>query len=341
MDQVGIKQVAAAAKVSRGTVDRVLHGRSGVNSRTRQRVLEIVRSLGYRPNFAARTLRRNLCLKIAAINFPAHSPLFFDSLRNGISAAVNPLSGTIKVQFYGREFCDSPKTAFDQTPSCGLSGVILAPGAGRVNRQVFDEAVRRGIPIVCVASDMPENPRLSAVMARPYVCGALAAEVIGLARSRPGAVAAVTGWLTNFNHSEKVRGFRTKLSDAPGLRVETVLETLDEPALVYDQTAKLLANCSDLRAIYVTTSHSLPVIEALRMAGRLAETYVVTTDLFNELKPLIRDRVVLATIHQKPFEQGQLAFRVLYEYLSEGVQPATVINVNPALILSSNMEGAG
>ena len=340
MDEVGIKQVAEVAKVSRGTVDRVLHGRSGVSSRTRQRVLEVVRSLGYRPNFAARTLRRNLRLQIAAINFPAYSPLFFDSLRNGISAAANPLSGTIKLQFYGREFCDSPETAFDQTPS-RLNGVLLPPGAGQVNRRVFDEAMRRGIPVVCLASDMPESPRLSAVMARPYVCGALAAELIGLATSRPGAVAAVTGWLTNFNHSEKVRGFRTKLSRAPGLRVEAVLETLDEPALVYDQTAKLLANCNDLRAIYVTTSHSLPVIEALRTAGRVAETHVVTTDLFSELKPLIRDRVVLATINQKPFEQGQLAFRVLYEYLSEGVQPATVINVDPTLILSSNVESAG
>ena len=52
----GVHLIAEIAGVSRGTVDRALHGRGEINDATRQRVLEIARQIGYRPNPAARAL---------------------------------------------------------------------------------------------------------------------------------------------------------------------------------------------------------------------------------------------------------------------------------------------
>src|ERR1035441_673895 len=48
----GIPQIAELAGVSIGTVDRALHGRPGINDETRQRVLDIAKKIGYRPNLA-------------------------------------------------------------------------------------------------------------------------------------------------------------------------------------------------------------------------------------------------------------------------------------------------
>lgn len=48
--------VAARAGVSHQTVSRVLNGFEGVRPRTRERVFEAIQALGYRRNFAARTL---------------------------------------------------------------------------------------------------------------------------------------------------------------------------------------------------------------------------------------------------------------------------------------------
>ena len=56
MKRVGVREIASAAGVSIGTVDRALNGRKEVNAQTRDRILEIARKLGYEPNAAARAL---------------------------------------------------------------------------------------------------------------------------------------------------------------------------------------------------------------------------------------------------------------------------------------------
>ena len=53
----GIRDIAEALGTSIGTVDRALHGRSGVSARTKARVLRMAEQLGYKPNIAARSLK--------------------------------------------------------------------------------------------------------------------------------------------------------------------------------------------------------------------------------------------------------------------------------------------
>jgi DNA-binding LacI/PurR family transcriptional regulator len=51
-----LEEVAARAKVSRGTVSRVINASANVSPRTRKAVLQAIDELGYAPNRAARTL---------------------------------------------------------------------------------------------------------------------------------------------------------------------------------------------------------------------------------------------------------------------------------------------
>ena len=75
--QSALREIAAAAGISIGTVDRALHNRAGVNPKTRNQVLKIAEKLGYKPNIAARTLKLNRRLRIAA-HLPRQIASFFD-----------------------------------------------------------------------------------------------------------------------------------------------------------------------------------------------------------------------------------------------------------------------
>lgn len=48
-ERIRIKDIARLADVSVGTVDRVLHGRTGVSEASRKRVEEILKQLDYQP----------------------------------------------------------------------------------------------------------------------------------------------------------------------------------------------------------------------------------------------------------------------------------------------------
>ncbi|MER5199913.1 LacI family DNA-binding transcriptional regulator [Streptomyces sp. NPDC002884] len=61
--------VARLAGVSSQTVSRVSNGYAGVNEETRQQVLEAMKELGYRPNSAARALKRGEFRTIGVITF--------------------------------------------------------------------------------------------------------------------------------------------------------------------------------------------------------------------------------------------------------------------------------
>lgn len=58
-DRIRIKDIAQMAGVSVGTVDRVLHSRSGVSESSRIKVEEILKKLNYQPNMYASALASN------------------------------------------------------------------------------------------------------------------------------------------------------------------------------------------------------------------------------------------------------------------------------------------
>ena len=72
---VTIKEIAAMAGVSRGTVDKVLNHRPGVKKETKEKVLKIAKEMNYQPNFLGKALVQSKDpLKIGIILTPEYNP---------------------------------------------------------------------------------------------------------------------------------------------------------------------------------------------------------------------------------------------------------------------------
>jgi LacI family transcriptional regulator len=65
---------------------------------------------------------------------------------------------------------------------------------------------------------------------------------------------------------------------------------------------------------------------------------IIATDLFPALIEEIRGGKVTATIHQRPYMQGRLAFRVLQEFLVHGRCPAFRVTLAPHLVMAGNLD---
>ena len=65
--KITINDVALAAGVSKGTVDRVLHNRGEVSRKSREKVMRVIEELGYKPNLYASVLASRRLQKIVCI----------------------------------------------------------------------------------------------------------------------------------------------------------------------------------------------------------------------------------------------------------------------------------
>jgi LacI family transcriptional regulator len=335
----GIKEIAKALDVSIGTVDRALHGRAGINPLTRAKVLKMAQTLGYRPNLAARFLKSQRQLQIS-VQLPVEITTFFDALRAGIREGAAPFAPSVHLEFRSYpSLGEGDAAVFEQALAKGAQGMIIAPGEPASIRPLIRKAARRNVPVVCVSTDAPGTERLAAVTACPHTSGAIVGELLGRLLREPGRVAVITGSLATEDHAEKLKGFRSSLAMfGGGLEVARVIEAHDNGQLAYGGMKALIRENSELRAVYVSTSNSLPVLQAIEESGLSGRVVVIATDLFPELVPLIRSGRVLATIYQRPITQGRLAFQALHQFLIEGQCPLPKIRVAPHIVMNSNLD---
>lgn len=335
----GIKDIARAAGVSIGTVDRALHDKPGISPSTRQRVLDAAASLGYRPNLAARRLQSGSAIRISA-HLPRELAVFWDPVREGVRQAAALLQPALQV-----EFRDHPRLghgdveSFREALDAGVHGLVVAPGDPLALGPWIERAAKRKIPVVCVVTDAPDTKRLTSVSADPFTVGAVAGELLGRFVPRGGPVGFFTGWLGTQDHADKLRGFESSLAAAgPRFSIASIVEAHDDEAAGYRQAVSLLRSRVDLTGIFVSTVNSLPVLEAIKQEGRADSLTVVTTDLFPGLVEWIRQGTVAATVYQRPVTQGRMALHALYQYLLDGTVPLPRIKVVPHVVMRSNLD---
>jgi LacI family transcriptional regulator len=335
----GIKDIARALGISIGTVDRALHERAGVSLKTKARALQMAEQLGYKPNLAAQALKLNRTIEIGVV-LPKHISHFFDPLRAGIRAAAAATVGLhVEVTFkeyprLGQGDAELLEAALKE----GYDGIIFTPGNPRKLDSIIHRLTRRGTAMFCVASDAPGSERIGLVSADAYTSGALAAELLAYKLYRKAHVATITGELTTLDHAEKLRGFAATLATlAPHLSLLPAIESHERPKEAYRQTLSLILGDTKPQGLYISTANSIPVFKALSEQGQLGKIQVVTTDLFRDLVPLIETGKVFATIYQRPFAQGKLAFESLIAYLLKDKKISPIIRLAPHIIFRSNL----
>jgi LacI family transcriptional regulator len=332
--------IADAVGVSTGTVHRALHGHAGVNPGTKMRVLETAKSLGYRPNLAARFLSSRRSLRVS-VNTLQGTTSFWDEVRAGITEeARSLLMENVDLEFrtYPR-LGDGEEEAFEAALQAKVDGIIVFSSRPEKLRNRILRASRNHIPVMCVTTDAPNTGRLAVVSIDTLASGALVADLMGHFSPRPGPVAVTLSDLRITEHSEKYSGFqKTMRTLYPKMPVLDPVEDHDIEPEAYEKCRKLLEAHPDLSGIYVTTEASVPVLNAVRDAGLLGKLTIITTDLFAALVPHLRSGAVSATIYQRPRTQGRMAFRVLHEFLAEGECPSYQITLAPHLVMRGNLD---
>lgn len=337
--RAGIREIANALGISIGTVDRALHGREGVSAQTCERVLKMARKLNYSPNIAARNLKLNRRFHIGVF-LPEQIASFFDQVRAGIRASLESgMAANVEAVFHSYpRLRDGDIEAMEAAKWRQFDGLLLAPGNPAKVSSICRIAEEDGKPIVFVATDAPRMQRLSSVAVESTVSGGIAAELLGQLIPASHEVIAITGDLKVQDHADKLRGFAASLATlAPHLIMLPAIESHESVRDAHRATLRTLKDHPNLRGIYINTANSLPVIAALEESGKAGKVKVIATDFFPEMAQFIESGLVFASLHQRPFTQGKVAFEVLSRFLVSGSAPRPSIRLAPHVVLRSNL----
>jgi len=332
--------IADALGISTGTVHRALHNHPGVSAATRSRVLQVSKSLGYRPNLAARFLSQRKQFRIS-VNTLSGTTSFWDEVRDGINQGARAL-GVENVELDFRTYPllgEAEEEAFVSATRAESNGIIAFPSRPKNFRAWMKRAAKSKMPVVCVSTDAPDSGRLAVISIDTMASGSLAADLIGKFAGSEGKAATTLSALSINEHAEKFQAFRSTLESLhPEMKVLEPIEDHDAESEAYDKCRALFLAHPDLAGLYISTEASIPVIEAARDSGMLGRLAIITTDLFPKLAEEIRAGNVAATIYQRPRAQGRFAFQVLYNYLADGRLPQPQVTLVPHLVMRGNLD---
>lgn len=145
--EVTLKDVAAAAKVSRATAARALSSYGYVNGETAQRVTEAAAKLGYRANRVARALRRGQLPIIGFMPGDIQNP-FFARIAHHLEAVLRKRGYNLLIAS-SEEDTDQEKELLESLRSLSIRGFVLAPTSANDNRHIA-RLVREGLPVVLI-----------------------------------------------------------------------------------------------------------------------------------------------------------------------------------------------
>lgn len=217
---VSVRDVAAAASVSVGTVSNVLNRPEKVSAATVARVTQAIEELGFVRNDAARQLRAGRSRSIALIVLDAANPFFAEVARGAQDRAAE--SGLSVLLGNSDERSDREDAYVELFREQRVNGVLVTPVDGDLGR--FQRLHDGGVPVVLVDHEDAERG-FGSVSVDDIEGGHLAAShLLSTGRRR---IAFIGGPRTLRQVADRLEGARRAIAEVP----EATLEVLEMSAL--------------------------------------------------------------------------------------------------------------
>lgn len=301
-----VKEIAALAGVSRGTVDRVLHNRPGVSRESYERVAKIIEEHHFRPNTLARALsRKQVPKKIGVIINSIGNPFFDDVLSGLRQCRADHISYDLSMEIRELKGYDpeQQKNAVEEMLRLRVDGLIITPINHPTVRSVLKRLTDHNMPVITLNTDLEdEAARTDYIGCDYFESGRLAGGVLDLLAWRePVRVGIVQGSEDIRGHVQRLAGFRAIADTLQGISVAWQVSCQDDDAVAYRQTSAMLRQ-TPVDLVYVVASGTAGVMRAIEESA--CPTVAITNDILPVTEEYLEKGIIKATIFQHPFEQG-------------------------------------
>jgi DNA-binding LacI/PurR family transcriptional regulator len=307
-----IKDVAKLAGVSVATVSRVINGSDAVHDATRQKVMDAIKELGYRPNLLGRYLRRTET-KMVLVLLPTISNPFYSKIVLGIEDVAQKNGYSIML-------CNTNSDVEREKIYIGLLRNRLADGvifmAPAIESDLLSD-IARNFPTAQCCEYKEEAPAPHVSIDNYSAARKAVKHLLDLGHER---IAMITSDNNFISTKERERAYRQVLEEygiefnpalirhgdygfRSGLR--SMLQLLDQP-----QRPTAVFCISDMMAIGAIKA---AFEKGLDVPGDLAVCGFDDIEFANMFEPPI------TTIAQPKYDLGCMAMRLMLKQIEEGI----------------------
>ncbi len=323
---VTIKEIAARAGVSIGTVDRVIHNRGRVLGTTGERVRRILKELNYRPNIFAKNLKLSRTFTFGVLMpKPIQDSMYWAMPIKGMVRAQSELSAQkiqVKHFYYDKYSEASFFRSSRELLAAKLDGLLIAPVLSKVVHS-FIRDVPAGVPYVFFDSFIPDADYVSYIGQDAFQSGVLSARLMEMVMKEKGAIAIVRVLPEDYHIDDRVKGFLVHCLKNPGIR--TIVYDTDgnkNPVTRQKTFQKILVENPDLKGIFVTNAITHQIARYVKAHAPEKGVHVIGYDLIEENIRYLKEGWIDFLISQQSERQGYEGIYTLYRHvvLKEAVE---------------------
>ncbi len=345
-DKIRIKDIAARAGVSVGTVDRVLHNRPNVSKESLEKVNKALEEVDYQPNMYASALAYNKSYTFICL-IPRHeSEAYWEEIEQGAQAATErrrDFGIRLKILYYERfntpSFTRIAADCLKQQPD----GVIMVPAQLDVTTRFAQQLQDAGVPFILLDSYLPDLKPLSFYGQDSFQSGYFAARMLMLLAFREKEIMLMkqlkNGHIGSKQQSNRETGFRHYMHDHYPHIVITELDLpLDKRHEDYDSILEDFFTTHPYVHHCITFNSKAHLVGDFLLRTNRRNIQIMGYDMVPKNEECVRQGSISFLIAQHAYRQGYSCVESLFEaiVLKKEVNP---VNYMPIELLTKENVG--
>jgi len=340
---MGIKKIAKLANVSIGTVDRVLHKRTGVSKETEERVRRVIEEIGYTKNTMASRLKLASVKKIKfAVLFPEAKQKwnYWKLPKKGIAKAVEELN-ELGVEVDDYLFVDSSSFR-SQTQKIFLQNydaIVTVAFFEKESNELLLKANKKKIPLVFIDTEIKLKGKANFIRQNSHKAGMVAGRLLHGLVGNEGqyfVVNMLNDRGIHANNKQREQGFRDFFKTVTtDIRITTINYSLNDEFKVTEEL-KVWFGSENRKGIFVTNSKSHLLANILD-EHNVNNTFIVGFDLNGQNIKYLRQDKISFLISQQPEYQGYAAIKSLFNFLTKQDESELNLDIPIEIMVKENL----